>query len=875
MTGSFADKGVPIARPQVNNGASQRSAAKKLLVCAPSNAAVDELVMRFKEDVKTMDGTSQKLSVIRLGRTDAINANVIDVTLEELVNAKLNIASSKKDGRGDDLHKIMTAHKAASEELNSLRAQVDELKASGKPVSSDQDRQFEVLKRRKQQLSNQIDTARDSGDMAAREAELSRRRVQQEILDNAHVICATLSGSGHEMFQGLNIEFETVIIDEAAQSIELSALIPLKYGCSKCILVGDPKQLPPTVLSREAARFQYEQSLFVRMQENHPNDVHLLDTQYRMHPEISVFPSKAFYDARLLDGPNMATLRARPWHQSQILGPYRFFDVQGHHQSAPRGHSLINLAEIEVAMHLFDRLVTDCKGYAFRGKVGIITPYKSQLRELRSRFSQRYGDAVLASVEFNTTDAFQGRESEIIIFSCVRASSGKGIGFLSDIRRMNVGITRAKCSLWVLGNSQSLMQGEFWAHLIEDAKSRDRYTGGDLLDVLRKPLLKLDANTLATLSKASPSTDITTSSPTGQDTDMPDAPGIGSSTSGSTSRSSVTAEDSHANILTDGADTLNYRPAGGANGLNANANCQKCGSFTHSTFSCNNPDAKAQGGGRCFRCSGEGHTKAFCTANRCLTCGDFGHTQKTCTSTKFLSNKDKVRVGKQEAEHNIMLQRAPELHRKRQLGDHDKQVPIVRSTSSSPPPNHTSNSTISIPRAGEKRRRGSSPLAEPPKGPKFLKDAQQMDQRRSTQVSVNASQPLSKHPNGTRRIDHQESSAQKVVPANSSHKKFSDDQSQDRRLSGIESSRGQTDGYGRIQSDNYRSSNGTRLVQPQGQNMRDKSGHQRETGASTIIKAGEGSKVNTLLRPPPPPTMTRPPKKRKEADPFIRPKRRP
>ncbi|KAK5239355.1 DEAD-box type RNA helicase, partial [Exophiala xenobiotica] len=173
-----------------------------------------------------------------------------------------------------------------------------------------------------------------------RDMELSRKRIQQEILDSAHVLCATLSGSGHEIFQGLNIEFETVIIDEAAQSIELSALIPLKYGCSKCILVGDPKQLPPTVLSRAAAKFQYEQSLFARMEHNHKKDVHLLDTQYRMHPEISLFPSKTFYDSRLKDGAGMAKLRHRPWHHSDVFAPYRFFDVQGMSQAATKGHSL-------------------------------------------------------------------------------------------------------------------------------------------------------------------------------------------------------------------------------------------------------------------------------------------------------------------------------------------------------------------------------------------------------------------------------------------------------------------------------------------------------------------------------------------------------
>jgi senataxin len=268
-------------------------------------------------------------------------------------------------------------------------------------------------------------------------------------------------------------------------------LIPLKYGCSKCILVGDPKQLPPTVLSREAAKFQYEQSLFARMEKNHQKDVHLLDTQYRMHPEISLFPSKTFYESRLKDGPDMAKLRSRPWHHSKILAPYRFFDVQGMSSAAAKGHSLVNNAEINVAMQLYDRLVTDVSKVDFIGKIGVITPYKGQLRELKARFIGRHGEDILSTIEFNTTDAFQGRECDIIIFSCVRAST-KGIGFLNDIRRMNVGLTRAKCSLWVLGNSQALSQGEFWRALISDAQSRDLYTDGDILGLLSRPLLTAD-----------------------------------------------------------------------------------------------------------------------------------------------------------------------------------------------------------------------------------------------------------------------------------------------------------------------------------------------------------------------------------------------
>jgi senataxin len=349
------------------------------------------------------------------------------------------------------------------------------------------------MRRQKALLGTKIDNAKDDERLASRNQDLSRRRAQESVLNGADVICATLSGSGHDMFQGLSIEFETVIVDEAAQCVEMSALIPLKYGCAKCILVGDPKQLPPTVFSKEAARFQYEQSLFVRMQKNHPNDIHLLDTQYRMHPEISLFPSRTFYDGKLLDGGDMAGLRNQPWHQSMLLGPYRFFDVQGQHQAAPQGHSLINLAEINIAMKLYQRLTTDFPKYNFKGKVGIITPYKSQLRELKQRFTAAYGEGIVEDVEFNTTDAFQGRESEVIIFSCVRASPAGGIGFLQDIRRMNVGLTRAKSSLWVLGNSQSLVRGEFWRKLVEDAKERKRYTTGDLPKMLNQHSSKFPA----------------------------------------------------------------------------------------------------------------------------------------------------------------------------------------------------------------------------------------------------------------------------------------------------------------------------------------------------------------------------------------------
>ena len=471
---------------QAASGGGQKT-AKKLLICAPSNAAVDELVLRLKAGVISIGGNRHRINVVRLGRSEAINEGVKDVTLEELVKKRLEGDKTVEKAK-EDKEKLHQEAGRVKEDLNVLRPQLEEARGGEnltlfKSLSD----QFDRLKSKQRQIGLQIDKDKEQNQQL-RDAEVNRRRVQQEILNGAHILCATLSGSGHDMFRNLDVEFETVIIDEAAQCVELSALIPLKYGCCKCILVGDPKQLPPTVLSQSAARYGYDQSLFVRMQQNYPNSVHLLEMQYRMHPEISMFPSKEFYEGQLQDGQNMLALRQQPWHQSALLGPYRFFDVRGVQEKGSKGQSLVNTKELEVALQIYDRIKKEYQNVDLTGKIGIITPYKAQLNELRHRFRNRYGESIMSTIEFNTTDAFQGRECEIIIFSCVRASSTGGIGFMTDIRRMNVGLTRAKSSLWVLGDSRALVQGEFWKKLIDDARARDRYTEGDILSMFKRPL---------------------------------------------------------------------------------------------------------------------------------------------------------------------------------------------------------------------------------------------------------------------------------------------------------------------------------------------------------------------------------------------------
>ncbi|KAL1955583.1 hypothetical protein VTO42DRAFT_8386 [Malbranchea cinnamomea] len=686
-----------IAQPRDSKTAIRVTPSKKLLVCAPSNAAVDELVMRFKKGVKTLRGTAEKISVIRLGRSDAINTNVLDVTLDELVNAKLT-QTVRKNNEERDLQSYYAEHKETTYKFNAVRERLDQYRAQGQPVPQELEREFDLLKRKKAQLSQTIDNVRDKNQSAARDADLTRRRIQQEIIDGAHVICATLSGSGHEMFQSLSIEFETVIIDEAAQSIELSALIPLKYGCSKCILVGDPKQLPPTVLSKVASRFQYEQSLFVRMQTNYPNDVHLLDTQYRMHPDISRFPSQAFYDGRLQDGPDMAKLRKRPWHGSRLLGPYRFFDVQGMHSSAPKGHSLVNIAELQVAMKLYERLVTDYKTYDFTGKIGIITPYKGQLKEMKNQFAAKYGNAIFTTVEFNTTDAFQGRECEVIIFSCVRASN-RGIGFLSDIRRMNVGLTRAKSSLWVLGNSQSLVQGEFWKNLIEDAQARGLHTKGDILTILQEPQISLDdsMNDVEMVDAPPPEIDMGSveSSRSGSAIGGGGSNVSRPSSAFSEGRDSVSKDVSIASLGTvatpprSTASTpvqqLPDGPSGGRTGLNDLAMCGYCGSYEHMTHNCDNYEAKFVSQGACRRCGDETHTIRDCKTQRCMECGGFGHVAQECRSTTPLSRREKERIAREEHRHTQSQKAQAERRRQRQLGDHDPKVPVIQVPVAKPP----------------------------------------------------------------------------------------------------------------------------------------------------------------------------------------------
>lgn len=455
---------------------SAHSQKPKLLLCAPSNAAVDEIVVRLIGGIRDSQGQRYHPKVVRVGRSDNINARVRSVTLDELVDKKLEaIAPPSSEKAAQEGQYLRAELNKVIELRNAKGLEYDRARELGNGDMAALANQLRELNAQKNRIGAQLDDQKEKRTALIRDAEVNRRQIISVILDEADVICCTLSGSGHDQLVKMKVDFETVIIDEAAQSIELAALIPLKYGCQRCVLVGDPNQLPPTVLSQAAAKFQYEESLFVRMQRNYPNSVYLLSIQYRMSPEISFFPSTKFYDSKLIDGPNMATVTKREWHQSSLFRPYCFFNVKGAQESGKRGVSLMNKTEAMVATSIYDRLCRDFDHIDFTGKIGIVTPYKEQLRELIRQFRRIYGQDITDSIDFNTIDGFQGQEKDIIILSCVRSAENQGVGFLKDVRRINVALTRAKSTLMILGDKQALSSNEFWRDLTVDAEKRGMF----------------------------------------------------------------------------------------------------------------------------------------------------------------------------------------------------------------------------------------------------------------------------------------------------------------------------------------------------------------------------------------------------------------
>jgi senataxin len=321
-------------------------------------------------------------------------------------------------------------------------------------------------------LQNAANTRREGGGIEPSSSLV--HELETHVLNSNHIILTTLGSAGGRSIEAAS-KFKVIVIDEAAQSAEPSTLVALQLGSSHAILVGDPQQLPATIFSVSGRSTKYDRSLFQRLEEcRHP--VMMLNTQYRMHPIISEFPRHIFYEGMLLDGPNVqkpdfgGTLKTAIVGKFPHIKPFNIFDLDSKEERD--GTSLSNTNEAQLALHLYCALDRETNGLLAKSRVAVITPYSQQTALLHRLFEEQFGNAYSSRVEISTVDAFQGREAGLVIYSCVRAAGSKGIGFLSDVQRMNVALTRAKYFLFVIARCRSIMVNPYWRNLVGYAREK-------------------------------------------------------------------------------------------------------------------------------------------------------------------------------------------------------------------------------------------------------------------------------------------------------------------------------------------------------------------------------------------------------------------
>jgi predicted DNA helicase len=292
----------------------------------------------------------------------------------------------------------------------------------------------------------------------------------ERVLNGAAVLCSTLTGLDDELLGDRT--FDLVIIDEACQAIEPACWVALGRA-RRVVLAGDPCQLPPTVLSPEAARAGLAVSLPERLMRLYgPAVTRRLDVQYRMHEAIMAFPSREFYEGTLQADESVKghLLRDLPGVKAGPLTevPVEFVDTAGagyDEELEPDGESRLNPQEAAlVARRVKSLLEADLRPE----QVAVIAPYSAQVRRLRAVLG-------VEGLEIDSVDGFQGREKEAVVLSLVRSNSAGEIGFLADVRRTNVALTRARRKLIVVGDSATLSALPFYQRLFEHFESTGAY----------------------------------------------------------------------------------------------------------------------------------------------------------------------------------------------------------------------------------------------------------------------------------------------------------------------------------------------------------------------------------------------------------------
>jgi regulator of nonsense transcripts 1 len=269
-----------------------------------------------------------------------------------------------------------------------------------------------------------------------------KRKSENDLLRNADVICCTCVGAGDPRLS--KFQFKSILIDESTQATEPECMVPVVLGARQLILVGDHCQLGPVVMCKKAARSGLSQSLFERLVVLGIRPIRL-QVQYRMHPALSAFPSNTFYDGSLQNGVTAAerTIPNLDFPWPQVDKPMFFYCSLGQEEISSSGTSYLNRTEASMVEKIATKFI---KAGIKPEQIGIITPYEGQRAYLVQymQYSGSLHQKIYQEIEVASVDAFQGREKDIIILSCVRANEHQGIGFLNDPRRLNVALTRAK-----------------------------------------------------------------------------------------------------------------------------------------------------------------------------------------------------------------------------------------------------------------------------------------------------------------------------------------------------------------------------------------------------------------------------------------------
>ena len=383
----------------------------QVLVCAQSNMAVDWISEKLVD---------RGVPVLRIGNPTRVNDKMLSFTYERRFESHPDY-----------------------ELLWAIRKAIRDLRAHRKRGDEKYHQKMERLKDR------------------ATELEI---RINAQLFGEARVIACTLVGAGHRLLDGH--KFGTLFIDEAAQALEAACWIPIRR-CSRVILAGDHCQLPPTVKSIAAMKAGLGKTMMERIVEQKPEVVTLLRMQYRMNEEIMRFSSDWFYGNQVESAPEV---KYRSILDLDVPMEWKR-EGTGEGLESLEGSSRINKAEAELTLltlqQYFER-IGKTRVLNERLDVGVISPYRAQVQYLRSQLRKKeYFKPFRHLISVNTVDGFQGQERDIIVISLVRSNDEGQIGFLRDLRRMNVAITRARMKLIIIGDPQTMTRHPFYRKLYE------------------------------------------------------------------------------------------------------------------------------------------------------------------------------------------------------------------------------------------------------------------------------------------------------------------------------------------------------------------------------------------------------------------------